>query len=318
MRLTTLLGTSAVALAAVVLATSALKALDDTLPAYHPVSSLSGRLKSVGSDTLGHEMALWAAAFEKLYPDVKIDVEATGSATAPKALTDGMSQFGPMSRPMTIEETSAFEGKYGYKVSSFRVAVDALAVYVNKDNPVPCLTLPLLSGIFSLNRKAPGSANIRTWGDLGLTGDWAAQPIMLYSRNTLSGTYEYFRKPRSTAEITNPRSNRSPVPRRSCKAWRPTNSRSVIPASALRPPPYAPCRLLPITARNATRLRPKRRLPANIRSRGIFMFISTKNPTNRSIRCERSSSNTSCPKTARSRPSVAVFTRSPMKSATSS
>lgn len=194
MRLTTLLGTSAVALAAVVLATSALKALDDTLPAYHPVSSLSGRLKSVGSDTLGHEMALWAAAFEKLYPDVKIDVEATGSATAPKALTDGMSQFGPMSRPMTIEETSAFEGKYGYKVSSFRVAVDALAVYVNKDNPVPCLTLPLLSGIFSLNRKAPGSANIRTWGDLGLTGDWAAQPIMLYSRNTLSGTYEYFRE----------------------------------------------------------------------------------------------------------------------------
>lgn len=145
------------ALAAVVLATSALKALDDTLPAYHPVSSLSGHLKSVGSDTLGHEMALWAAAFEKLYPDVKIDVEAAGSATAPKALTDGMSQFGPMSRPMTIEETSAFEGKYGYKVSSFRVAVDALAVYVNKDNPVPCLTLPLLSGIFSLNARLPAA-----------------------------------------------------------------------------------------------------------------------------------------------------------------
>ena len=95
---------------------------------------------------------------------------------------------------MTAEETAAFEEKYGYKVSRFRVAVDALAVYVNKDNPIPCLTLPQLSGMFSLNRKAPGSANIRTWGDLGLTGEWAARPIALYSRNSISGTYEYFRE----------------------------------------------------------------------------------------------------------------------------
>jgi len=193
MRLTTLLAAGAAALA-VVLATSTLKALDEGLPAYRPIGSLSGHLKSVGSDTLGHEMALWAAAFEKLYPDVKVDVEAAGSATAPQALFDGKSQFGPMSRPMTIGETTAFEGKYGYKVSSFRVAVDALAVYVNKNNPVPCLTLPQLSGIYSVNRKAPGSVNIKTWGELGLTGEWAAQPITLYSRNTISGTYEYFRE----------------------------------------------------------------------------------------------------------------------------
>ena len=98
-----------------------------------------------------------------------------------------------MSRPMTAEEIAAFEGKYGYKISSFRVAVDALAVYVHKDNPIPCLTLPQISGILSSNRKAPGSANVRTWGDLGLTGGWAARPIALYSRNTISGTYEYFR-----------------------------------------------------------------------------------------------------------------------------
>jgi phosphate transport system substrate-binding protein len=193
MRLTTLLAAGAAGLA-VVLATSTLKALDEGLPAYRPIGSLSGHLKSVGSDTLGHEMALWAAAFEKLYPDVKVDVEAAGSATAPQALLDGKSQFGPMSRPMTIGETTAFEGKYGYKVSSFRVAVDALAVYVNKNNPVPCLTLPQLSGIYSVNRKAPGSVNIKTWGELGLTGEWAAQPITLYSRNTISGTYEYFRE----------------------------------------------------------------------------------------------------------------------------
>ena len=130
----------------------------------------------------------------ELYPDVKVEIEAAGSATAPLALLEGRSQFGPMSRPMSAEETAAFGSKYGYKISSFRVAVDALAVYVNKANPVACLTLPQLSGIFSINRKTPGATDIRTWGDLGLTGEWAKQAIGLYSRNTLSGTYEYFRE----------------------------------------------------------------------------------------------------------------------------
>ncbi len=190
----TVLRRGAAALALNVAVATAAIALDQNLPAYRPVATLTGHLKSVGSDTLGHESALWANAFEKFYPDVKIDIEAAGSATAPSALLEGTSQFGPMSRPMTAAETAAFEGKYGYKVSSFRVAVDALAIYVNKDNPIPCLTLPQLSGIFSLNRKAPGSADVKTWGDLGLTGEWAARPISLYSRNTLSGTYEYFRE----------------------------------------------------------------------------------------------------------------------------
>ena len=193
MRVTVIrLGVLALALN-VAVATAAI-ALDQNLPAYHPVGSLSGHIKSVGSDTLGHEMALWAKAFESLYPDVKVEIEATGSATAPAALLEGTSQFGPMSRPMSAEEASTFEKKYGYKVSSFRVAVDALAVYVNKGNPIPCLTLPQLSGMFSTEHMAPGSANLKTWGDLGLTGEWATQPITLYSRNTLSGTYEYFRE----------------------------------------------------------------------------------------------------------------------------
>ena len=190
----TVLRPGAVAIALNVVVATAALALDQNLPGYRPAAALSGHIKSVGSDTLGRETTSWASAFEKLYPEVKIDIEAKGSATAPPALLDGAAQFGPMSRPMTAEEIAAFEGKYGYKISSFRVAVDALAVYVNKDNPIPCLTLPQISGIFSSNRKAPGSANIKTWGALGLTGEWAARPIALYSRNTISGTYEYFRE----------------------------------------------------------------------------------------------------------------------------
>lgn len=176
------------------LAPSMARALDPSLPPYHQLDTLSGALKTVGSDTLGREMNAWATAFEKLYPSVHISVEAVGSATAPSALIEGRSQFGPMSRPMSASELAAFNDTFGYPISSFRVAVDALAVYVNKENPIACLTLPQLSGIFSVDRKAPGSNDVKTWGDLGLTGEWAHQPIMLYSRNTLSGTYEYFRE----------------------------------------------------------------------------------------------------------------------------
>ena len=194
MRLTVLRSGSGGAVALNIVVATAAIALDQSLPAYHPVDYAFGSYQIGRVRHARPRDGIWAKAFENLYPDVKIEIEATGSATAPAALLEGKSQFGPMSRPMTAEESAAFEGKYGYKVSRFRVAVDALAVYVNKDNPIPCLTLPQVSGIFSSERKAPGSANIRTWGDLGLTGEWAARPIALYSRNTLSGTYEYFRE----------------------------------------------------------------------------------------------------------------------------
>jgi phosphate transport system substrate-binding protein len=188
------LATAFVSFALMAAATRGAHALDPSLPAYHPVETLAGHLKSVGSDTLGHEMDMWAKGFEKLYPDVKVEIEAAGSATAPPALLDGRAEFGPMSRPMTAEEIAGFETKYGYKVSRFRVAVDALAVYVNKANPIPCLTMPQLSGIYSSNIRTTGGGNVKTWGDLGVSGEWARQPITLYSRNTLSGTYEYFRE----------------------------------------------------------------------------------------------------------------------------
>lgn len=129
-----------------------------------------------------------------MYPDVKIAVDSQGSATAPPALLADQTQFGPMSRPMTAEESSAFETKYGYKVTQFRVAVDALAVYVNKDNPIGCLTLQQLNRIFSSTRRVAFGGNIATWGDVGLSGDWASMPISLYGRNDLSGTYEFFRE----------------------------------------------------------------------------------------------------------------------------
>jgi len=168
--------------------------VDPAFTAYEPVSGVSGSLKSIGSDSLNNLMTLWSEGFRAQYPSVKIEIEGKGSSTAPPALIEGTAQFGPMSRPMKGAETDAFEKKFGYKPAEFRVAVDALAVFVHKDNPIECLTLPQVDAIFSKTRKGGNAVEIRTWGEVGLTGDWAAQPISLYGRNSASGTYGYFKE----------------------------------------------------------------------------------------------------------------------------
>lgn len=167
--------------------------VDPALPPYAAVSGVSGNLKAIGSDTLNNAMAFWAEGFRSQYPNVKIAVEGKGSSTAPPALIEGTAQFGPMSREMKSNEIDSFEKRFGYKPAVIRVAVDALAVFVHRDNPVQCLTLQQLDGIFSRTYKS-GIGNINTWGDLGLKGDWANKPLSLYGRNSASGTYGYFKQ----------------------------------------------------------------------------------------------------------------------------
>jgi phosphate transport system substrate-binding protein len=167
--------------------------VDPNLPSYKSVSGVSGTVKSIGSDTLNNLMTLWSEGFRSKYPAVKISVEGKGSATAPPALIEGTAQFGPMSREMKSTEIQAFEKKFGYKPSSIRTAVDSLAVFVHKDNPINCLTMKQVDAIFSKTRKGGAPKEIKTWGDLGLTGEWADKPISLYGRNSASGTYAYFK-----------------------------------------------------------------------------------------------------------------------------
>ena len=179
--------------AAGVATASAVANVDPSIPAYNKTTGVSGNLSSVGSDTLANLMTLWAEDYKKLYPSVNIQIQAAGSSTAPPALTEGTSNLGPMSRAMKDVELSAFESKYGYKPTAVPVAVDALAVFVNKDNPIKSLSMAQVDGIFSANRLCGGS-NIKTWGDVGLTGEWADKPIQLFGRNSVSGTYGYFKE----------------------------------------------------------------------------------------------------------------------------
>ncbi|HET6203199.1 MAG TPA: PstS family phosphate ABC transporter substrate-binding protein [Planctomycetota bacterium] len=154
----------------------------------------SGTLSSVGSDTMNNLMTLWAEGFRKVVPGVKVQVEGKGSSTAPPALNEGVAQLGPMSRDMKNEEIDAFEKKYGYKPTRLRVALDALAVFVHKDNPIRGLSLVEADAIFSKTRKQGHPEDIATWGQLGLTGEWAKAPISLFGRNSASGTYGFFKE----------------------------------------------------------------------------------------------------------------------------
>lgn len=168
--------------------------LDAKLPVYEKTTGVSGNLSSVGSDTLANLMTLWAEEFKRNYPSVNIQIQAAGSSTAPPALTEGTSNVGPMSRKMKEGEMEAFEKKYGYKPTEIKVAIDALAVYVHKDNPITGLTIEQIDAIFSSTRKCGGKEDIVKWGQLGLTGDWAEKTLQLYGRNSVSGTYGYFKE----------------------------------------------------------------------------------------------------------------------------
>lgn len=168
--------------------------LDPALPDYKKASGVSGNLSSVGSDTLANLMTLWAEEFKREYPNINIQIQAAGSSTAPPALTEGTSNLGPMSRKMKDKELESFEKRYGYKPTAIPVAIDALAVYVHKDNPVKGLTIPQVDAIFSANRKCGYDKNIANWGDAGLSGAWKGRNIQIYGRNSVSGTYGYFKK----------------------------------------------------------------------------------------------------------------------------
>ena len=168
--------------------------VDEGLSVYEKTSGVSGNISSVGSDTLANLMTLWAEEFKRLYPNVNVQIQAAGSSTAPPALTEGTSNLGPMSRLMKDKEVEAFEKRHGYKPTPVPVAIDALAVFVHKDNPLEGLSLQQVDAIFSSTRTCGGAEDVTNWGQLGLEGAWDSRGIQLYGRNSVSGTYGYFKQ----------------------------------------------------------------------------------------------------------------------------
>ena len=180
--------------------------LDPALKGYIKVSGVSGNVNSIGSDTLNNLMTLWAEGFRKQYPNVKIQIEGKGSSTAPPALIEGTAQLGPMSRTMKNTEIDAFERKFRYKPTAFPVAIDALAVYVNKDNSVKGLTMAQVDAIFSKSRRWSHNENIQLWKQAGVADGLGDSPISIYGRNSASGTYGFFKEHALKTEISRTKS----------------------------------------------------------------------------------------------------------------
>jgi len=174
--------------------TIAITPVDEDLPDYQKISGISGNLSSIGSDTLANLMTLWAEEFNRAYPLVNVQVQAPGSSTAPIGLAESTVNLGPMSRLMKGTELSSFEETHGYKPTLIAVAIDSLAVFVHKDNPIDGLTLQQVDAIFSTTRTCGASESIDSWGQLGLQGPWASRSIQIYGRNSVSGTYGYFKQ----------------------------------------------------------------------------------------------------------------------------
>ncbi len=181
------------ALWACLLPFSAAAGVDVALPAYQPAQGLSGNFSSIGSDSLNNLMTLWAEQFKRHHPSVNIQVQGAGSSTAPPALTEGTANFGPMSRLMKSQEVQAFERRYGYPPTAVGVAIDALALFVNQDNPLQSLDMTQVDAIFSPTRRCGAHDAALRWGDLGLAGPWAGMSVQLFGRNSVSGTYGYFK-----------------------------------------------------------------------------------------------------------------------------
>lgn len=167
--------------------------VDSKIPKYKKGMGIGGNANSIGSDTMNNLMTLWLEEFKKIYPLVNIQIEGKGSSTAPPALVEGTAQFGPMSREMKAKEIDAFEAKYGFKPTAIRTSLDALAVFVHKDNPLNCLSLEEVDAIFSKTRKRNSAEDITVWGQIGLKGEWMNKPISIFGRSSASGTYGFFK-----------------------------------------------------------------------------------------------------------------------------
>ncbi|OQK47346.1 phosphate ABC transporter periplasmic protein [Vibrio vulnificus] len=170
------------------------QALDTPLEPYKKIPGVSGNLLSVGSDTLAGMTTLWVEEFKALYPNINAQVQASGSSTAPPALTEQTAQFGPMSRPMRLREVEAFERTHGYKPTALRVAIDAIGIFVHQDNPVQGLNFLQLDAIFSATLRCGAEDFVSTWAQLGIDAEWAKRNFQLFGRNSVSGTYGYFKK----------------------------------------------------------------------------------------------------------------------------
>jgi phosphate transport system substrate-binding protein len=180
--------------------------VDPQIAAYAPTRDLAGRLTIAGSDTMQPLLVKLANDFTRHHPSVRFVIEDVGSGEAIKEFIHGYSlqrrgekarkghngatelNLLASSRLMTDPEIATFSSMNGYEPLAIPIAMDAVTVYVNRDNPIQSLTLAQLDAIFGRERRRGYADDITTWGQVGLADRWQGQPIRAYGRSKGSGT----------------------------------------------------------------------------------------------------------------------------------
>jgi phosphate transport system substrate-binding protein len=192
---------------------------DPGLASYIPSTTANGWLTIAGSDTMQPILAKLAVEFRRWHPDIKIAVQSSRNhgETSPlpliEPLLDGYAnsrrgdgktsghlgsnqvQLLASSRPLTSEELETLKQRHGFEPTAIPIAQDAVAIYVNRDNPLKGLTLQEADAIFSKSRKRGAAEDFSRWGQLGLPDEWTQAPIRLYGRDLRSkGTRPFFKQ----------------------------------------------------------------------------------------------------------------------------
>ncbi len=161
---------------------------------YKKVNNVYGTIKIAGSTTMGNLVSLWCKGFSDIYHNTNCIVESFGSRKAPQDLEEGKIDIGTMSELMSSKDRQDFKNIYGYEPVDIKVAIDMIAVLVNIENPINCMTIDELDGVYSNTYLCQRSTDITTWGDLNQVGEWKNTPIKVYGKTPASGTYDVFRK----------------------------------------------------------------------------------------------------------------------------
>jgi len=177
---------------------------DNSMPAQTgaPQPELSGSIRVVGTDTMKELLDRWIAAFTALHPKVHIELAAKGALTAAPALADGSADLATLGREFTPTELASFRSNRTYDPTGIRVALGsydisgrtvALAFFVNQSNPIARLSFQQLDAIYCSTLLRGAMQPITTWGQLGLTGDWASRPIHPVGVNFPDGISNFIR-----------------------------------------------------------------------------------------------------------------------------
>jgi phosphate transport system substrate-binding protein len=170
-------------------------------PQYAPGSQVSGTLTVWGNDGMANLQKQWEEGFVKFQPGIKFDDHLYSTAAGIGGLYAGHADLAYMGRDIWQVENLGFTKTFGYDPTRFVATTGAydvegktfpMVVFVNKANPLKGLTLQQLDAIFGTERRLGAPKSIRTWGDLGLTGEWADKPIHLYAYANDSGFGVFF------------------------------------------------------------------------------------------------------------------------------